>query len=163
MASCVSFLLRCSVPVAHYLTVFQRLRRNQKDIFVNAYVWHNATLQGRPPSYAGGYLQRLGGLCAICSDPADFPCWIIQICRIIKLRTAELGKRRLTLRLCLCLLLSGSSMTFFACGPRRGLPSKCHTRWDARLQPQRGDLTKPRPPAWVEKFTPLGFASPERA
>ena len=30
-------------------------------------------------------------------------------------------------------------------------------------QPQRGDLTKPRPPAWVEKFTPLGFASPERA
>ena len=35
--------------------------------------------------------------------------------------------------------------------------------WDARFQPQRGDLTKPRPTAWVKRYTPLGFASPERA
>jgi len=27
-----------------------------------------------------------------------------------------------------------------------------------RLQPQRGDLTQPRPTAWVNEVVPLGFA-----
>ena len=34
---------------------------------------------------------------------------------------------------------------------------------NVRLQPRRGDLTKPRPTAWVKKISPLKFASPERA
>jgi len=35
--------------------------------------------------------------------------------------------------------------------------------WDASSQPQRGDVTKPRPPAWVKSLPQWGFASPERA
>ena len=46
---------------------------------------------------AGGYLQRFGSLCAIRSHPADFPNWMIQTREVMKFRTAELGKLRLTL------------------------------------------------------------------
>jgi len=34
---------------------------------------------------------------------------------------------------------------------------------DARVKPRRGELTQPRPPAWVKRFIPLGFTSPEGA
>jgi hypothetical protein len=97
----VSFLLRCSVPAAHYLPLFQWLRGNQMIYLLSHMCGITPRFRGGP-RHTGGYLQRLGGLCAICRYPADFPIWMIQICEIIKLRITELGKLRLTLRYPVC-------------------------------------------------------------